>query len=218
MFFKTVAAAPAELVTCPLVFSAPFASGGPVDMLPEPALAPAPALPPEARPRKRQATTQLGPPAGVTVESLLKKISELELCNLALRQNVTRLNQPIQRERVAHVAALGEAKKQNAELRATNEVLTGQLGGMTTQLQSAAAQMYEMTREMDNLRVYIVFLTSQLSGLLGPAQQLAVQPPVAQPHVDQQLAAQPPVAPEQAVFYVYLPYPGPGFPGAPPHS
>ena len=68
--------------------------------------------------------------------------------------------------RTKTVAELVEEKRRNEVLRAANEVLTGQLVGMTTQLQGAEAQM-------NDLRGHVAFLTAQISRMLGPDQPTA---------------------------------------------
>ena len=157
--------------------------------------------------RKRQATMQLASPEALNVQEVLSRNAELELLNLELRRTM-----PL--ERVRHMAALAEQKRQNAELRAANEALTAQLQSMGTQLESAQAQLHEMTRQMNGL------IAAYTSWMPGPAQPLAVQPSVAQPPLDQQPAVQPPAAPGQWWGYPagYAGATGFGWPWGAPHS
>ena len=235
IFFKTVAAATDAYGCPLSIFADLALEVSSVNMRPEPALALVPALalptvacvdmlpdvtfnlppPPQAlaNSRKRKTTTEPSkPPKPPKLPKLPKlprlltppwpprspEYKQVWAALLAAREDLCIM-------RTKTVSELDEEKRRNEVLRAANEVLTGQLVGMTTQLQGAEAQM-------NDLRVCLASLTAQISGMLGPDQPTAAQLAVAQ-----QPVAQPPAAPAEGVVYPCLPgYAGPMVSALPP--
>ena len=215
MFFKTVAA-PTDVATCPLVFSAPLASGGPVNMLPAPVLAPVPR--PGDRPRKRKV-----PVRELTAEELRKKICEMQHNAVVKENRVSKTTRAdISRLRDEQAEQVAQNKRlliENKQLLIENKQLTVQMLGMTGQMNGMTAQMVTMEHEIRRLK-------SMISGSQGSAEPPAAQLPVALPPVAQlpatpgQWGGYPPYGPQMVYMMSSPAVPGqwggypPGYAGA----